>query len=390
MLKNLLLINAQLRGYKGLQEVAINEQGIIRLIEPINKDNRKLKEKQILDLEGDWLSLGGIDLQINGGLGLAFPDVEIKDLEKLKQISNFLWQKGVDGFLPTIVTTSVEKIERSLAVIAKFRDTQKNERAQAKILGVHLEGPFLNYAKRGAHPAEYLLPLTLDNVKRVLGDYQDLVKLITLAPELDKTGKIIPFLRKQGITVSLGHSLAKAEEAREAFKQGASMVTHAFNAMPSLHHREPGLLGEAIINPDVFCGLIADGNHVCPTTIKILLQASNYEQGIFLVSDALSPMGLGDGIYPWDKREIKINKGTARLKDGTLAGTTLPLLVGVENLVKWKICSLEQAIAMATDSPRKAIGLGTLSVGESANLLRWHWDEDQGDLTWQRLEFLQK
>jgi N-acetylglucosamine-6-phosphate deacetylase len=101
-------------------------------------------------------------------------------------------------------------------------------------------------------------------------------------------------------------------------------------------------------------------------------------------------MGLGDGIYPWDKREIKINKGTARLKDGTLAGTTLPLLVGVENLVKWKICSLEQAIAMATDSPRKAIGLGTLSVGESANLLRWHWDEDQGDLTWQRLEFLQK
>jgi N-acetylglucosamine-6-phosphate deacetylase len=113
------------------------------------------------------------------------------------------------------------------------------------------------------------------------------------------------------------------------------MVTHAFNAMPSLHHRQPGLLGAAIINSDVYCGLIADGNHVCPMMLEIILKASNYEQGVFLVSDALAPIGLVEGVYPWDEREITVTQGTARLADGTLSGTTLPLLVGVQNLVKW-------------------------------------------------------
>jgi N-acetylglucosamine-6-phosphate deacetylase len=164
------------------------------------------------------------------------------------------------------------------------------------------------------------------------------------------------------------------------------MVTHAFNAMPSLHHRQPGLLGAAIINSQVFCGLIADGNHVCPTMMKILLSASNYERGIFLVSDALAPLGLPDGIYPWDSREIEINSGTAKLFDGTLAGTTLPLLAGVNNLVKWGICSIESAIAMATESPRQAIGLSGIAVGQPAHLLRWHWSPERSQLTWKRLE----
>jgi N-acetylglucosamine-6-phosphate deacetylase len=166
------------------------------------------------------------------------------------------------------------------------------------------------------------------------------------------------------------------------------MVTHAFNAMPSLHHRQPGLLGAAIVNANVYCGLIADGNHVCPTMLEIILKASNYEQGIFLVSDALSPIGLAEGIYPWDERQITVTQGTARLADGTLSGTTLPLLVGVENLVKWG-CDLEKAIAMATTSPRKAINLSStnVTVGQQANLLRWHWDEAQQKLSWLRLKF---
>ena len=164
------------------------------------------------------------------------------------------------------------------------------------------------------------------------------------------------------------------------------MVTHAFNAMPSLHHRQPGLLGAAIVNPKVFCGLIADGNHVCPEMIDIFLRASNYSQGVFLVSDALAPMGLADGVYPWDSRTIEITNGTARLANGTLAGTTLPLLVGVKNLVQWGFCPPEDAIAMATESPRKAIGLSSMLVGQSANLLRWNWDEGQNSLTWERLQ----
>jgi N-acetylglucosamine-6-phosphate deacetylase len=257
----------------------------------------------------------------------------------------------------------------------------------AKIIGVHLEGPFLNHEKRGAHPAQYLLTPTVETVQWILGDYNHIVKLITLAPELDPTNEVIPYLCSQGIHISLGHSQATVEEAETAFKLGASMVTHAFNAMPPLHHRHPGLLGAAILNPNIYCGLIADGQHVCPMMIEFLLRASEQENGIFLVSDALSPIGLPDGIYPWDARQIEVSNGTARLAGGTLAGTTLPLLVGVENLVKWGICSPGIAIALATESPRKAMGLPGISVGQSANFLRWHWQEETSQLTWERWDF---
>ena len=369
MTVDLLISNARIVGYEGLQQIAIAAAKIKNIAPQLD-----LNVKSHLDLNGDWLSLGGVDLQINGGLGLAFPDLETKDLPKLEKICNFLWQQGVDGFLPTIVTTSVEKIRRSLATTAQFMAVQKAD--TARILGVHLEGPFLNYQKRGAHPAQYLLPLTVENIKHILGDYSQIVKIITLAPELDPSGTAIAYLKDKQITVSLGHSLATSREAKQAFKQGATMVTHAFNAMPSLHHRQPGLLGEAIVNPNVYCGLIADGNHVCPTMLEIVLKASNYDRGIFIVSDALSPMGLPDGVYPWDEREITVTKGTARLADGTLSGTTLPLLTGVSNLVGWG-CDPEKAIAMATESPRKAINLSGMAIGQTASLLRWYWNDQQ-------------
>jgi N-acetylglucosamine-6-phosphate deacetylase len=163
------------------------------------------------------------------------------------------------------------------------------------------------------------------------------------------------------------------------------MVTHAFNAMPSLHHREPGLLGAALTNPNVMCGFIADGEHVSAIMIDLLLRASNYEQGLFLVSDALAPLGLPDGVYPWDSRQIEVKNGTARLPDGTLSGTTLSLLVGVRNLIHWEICDLEKAIALATIAPRKAIGLPQIGDGEAATLLRWHYDDAKKELTWERL-----
>ena len=368
----LILTNVRIPGYVGLQQLTIQDEVIISL-QP--QSSFTTSDGLVLDLLGNWISLGGIDLQINGALGLAFPDLSFDTVNQLKDINQFLWQQGVDGYLPTLVTTSVENIQRSLSVLAT---------SNPSILGVHLEGPFLNPAKRGAHPAEYLLPLTLDTVKRVLGDYASVVKVITLAPELDETGEVIPYLRSLGIIVSLGHSLATAAQAQHAFNQGATMVTHAFNAMPPLHHREPGLLGAAIAHPQVRCGLIADGQHVSPIMMEILLRSSQYEQGVFLVSDALSPLGLPDGIYPWDTRQIEVIDGTARLLDGTLSGTTLPLLVGVQNLVKWGICDVEQAIALATVAPRRAIELSTEYVGQPAHLLRWHQSES-GELQWERL-----
>lgn len=392
------IINVRLPGYQGLQEISVT-QGTIEKISPMRVFEKGMRSPDgLLDVGGEWLSLGGVDLQINGALGLAFPEVNLENSHKIPEISKLLWEQGVDGFLPTIVTTSVGNIQRSLSIFADA-SSQQNDKASAQILGVHLEGPFLNYQKRGAHPAEYLLPLTIDNVKRILGDYASIVKVITLAPELDD-GEAIEYLRSLGITISLGHSQATETQAQRAFNTGATMVTHAFNAMPSLHHREPGLLGAAIVHPDVMCGLIADGQHVSPTMIKMLLCASDYEKGIFLVSDALSPLGLPDGIYPWDTRQIEVKNGTARLPDGTLSGTTLPLLVGVQNLVKWGICQIEDAIALATIAPRRAIGLlkepskrdrqknnqTSPYLSQSAHqLLRWHLDES-GELTWKRLQ----
>lgn len=384
MKDRILIANSRLLGHQGLQQILIHNQTIIAIAPdlPLNSHT------SVIDMAGDIVSLGGIDLQINGALGLAFPDLTDNDRGKLTEIGRFLWQQGIDGYLPTIVTTSIEKIHQSLAVIAEYISKEALSIPTAQILGVHLEGPFLAYEKRGAHPAEYLLPLTLEKVKQVLGDYTNLVKIITLAPELNPSGEVISYLDSQKITVSLGHSLATAEQAQKAFKNGASMVTHSFNAMPGLHHRQPGLLGAAITNPKVYCGLIADGNHVCPEMIQILLKASNYDEGIFLVSDALAPLGLADGVYPWDSRTIEVTKGTARLADNTLAGTTLPLLVGVKNLVEWGICDVENAIAMATKSPRKAISLSSNLIGQPANLLRWHWDKTNNNLTYKRLSYI--
>ncbi len=400
MTSDLNIINARVPGYQGLQQIRINAQAIIEAISltayPANavmdipSSVEASHELPTIDVAGDWVSLGGVDLQINGGLGLAFTDLSLDDRKQLREICQYLWRQGVDAFLPTLVTTSVENIERSLSIFADFVTSQPQEQPAAQILGVHLEGPFLNPQKRGAHPAEYLLPLTIDNVKRVLGDYAHVVKVMTLAPELDSTDEVIPYLHSLGITISLGHSQATATQAKRAFELGALMVTHAFNAMPGLHHREPGLLGAALVHPGVYCGLIADGQHVSPMMIDLLLRACRgttrpYEGKIFLVSDALAPIGLPDGVYPWDTRQIEVKNGTAQLSDGTLAGTTRPLLTGVENLVQWGVCEVGEAIALATEAPRIAISLPGFAAGQPAQLLRWHLDETTSKLTWERL-----
>lgn len=384
-MNNCRIINAQIPGYPGRQEIVIREGKISQIAECLVAD-----DLPTLDVSGDWISLGGVDLQINGALGLAFPDVRMDDLGKLTEICDFLWAQGVDEFLPTIVTTSIDNIHRSLGVFAKFMAHQHPGTAQ--MLGVHLEGPFLNPQKRGAHPAVYLQPLRLDSVAAVLSKFIHVVKAMTLAPELDPTGAVIHYLRSLGIIVSLGHSAADFAQAENAFSSGASMVTHAFNAMPGLHHREPGLLGAALTHPGVRCGFIADGQHVHPAMLQLLLRSGEYAQGLFLVSDALSPLGLPDGKYPWDSREIEVIDGTARLADGTLSGTTRSLLVGVQNLVKWGICDTGNAIAMATISPRRAlleprpwgVELPDDYIGQSANLLRWHCHLDR-QLSWSRL-----
>jgi N-acetylglucosamine-6-phosphate deacetylase len=382
-----ILLNAQLPRKPGRYCLEV-QHGLVLSIMPMAKVLGNAV--QAIDLKGDWISLGGVDLQINGALGLAFPDLQDQHLPTLGKIATFLWGQGIDGFLPTLVTTPADNIQRSLAVIRTFQKLSAPG-PQAQILGVHLEGPFLNPAKRGAHPEEFLQPLTLERVQNLVGDFLDVVKVITLAPELDPTGTVIDWLRSHHITVSLGHSLATAAQAQAAFDQGATMVTHAFNAMPGLHHRQPGLLGAALQHPQVACGFIADGQHIGSTMLDLFLRicrgrVGNREgqcEGLFLVSDALAPLGLPDGVYPWDSREIAVQQGTARLPEGTLVGTTLPLLEGVKNLVEWGLCEVGDAIALATEAPRQSMGLPGLTAGKPAHLLRWHWDGQT--LSWERL-----
>lgn len=380
------LINARLPHWEQQYYELEIEQGIIKTIKPQSAE--KKNDRAVLDLQGDWLSLGGVDLQINGALGLPFPDLESHHCDQLLEISKFLWEQGIDGFLPTIVTTSPEKMARSLSTITDYLQQYQTENfPNSKILGVHLEGPFLHSKKRGAHPEKYLLALTLDNFEALIGKYREQVRVVTLAPEISSDEKIIAKLRSRypRTLISLGHSLATATEAESAFNQGASLVTHAFNAMPSLHHREPGLLGAALSYEGIKCGFIADGKHISPGMLGLLLRMGEGAKRLFLVSDALAPLGLGDGVYPWDDREIKVTEGTAQLADGTLAGTTLSLLSGVTNLVNWGLCDVESAIALATESPREAIGEKGFSVGQPASLLRWHFEATTQHLTWKRL-----
>lgn len=386
MTDSFLIINARVPHVQGVQQIWIQDGAICAIAPEIAP---RATSMPILDVAGDWVSLGGIDLQINGALGLAFPNLNSSNVDQLQAICQFLWDQGVDGFLPTIVTTSIDNIHRALATISAAKlpggASYSPHSSASQILGVHLEGPFLNPQKRGAHPEEYLLPLTVEQVKRVLGDYASVVKVMTLAPELDPTGDAIAYLRSLGIIVSLGHSQATAAQAQQAFAGGASMVTHAFNAMPSLHHREPGLLGTAISASTVQCGFIADGQHVSKIMLDVFLRASRYDEGAFLVSDALAPLGLPDGRYPWDSREIEVTQGTARLLDGTLSGTTLSLFQGVQNLVRWKICDVETAIALATTAPRRAIGLSSSYLHQPAHLIRWVIDSKTDTLSWQRI-----
>ncbi|MDB9496894.1 N-acetylglucosamine-6-phosphate deacetylase [Spirulina major CS-329] len=375
-----LLTYARLPGRSGLHHIYF-EGGAIAAITLASPAPEALPRVPQFDFEGDWLSLGGIDLQINGGLGLAFPDLHSDDHPNLDKIAAYLWDQGVDGFCPTLVTTSIQKIHQALAVIAAspLRHPQPH---RAQILGVHLEGPCLNPSKRGAHPAAHLQPLSREMMASIIGDYGDLVKIVTLAPELDPSGDAIAFLTAQNIIVSLGHSLATASDAHQAFDQGATMVTHAFNAMPPLHHRDPGLLGAALTRATVRCGVIADGEHVCPLMLDLLLRMER--DGVFLVSDALAPIGLPDGDYPWDDRTITVTHGTARLDAHTLAGTTLPLLAGVENLVRWGICEPGRAIALATEAPRRAIAQAGLTRGQTGPFLRWSRHPQTAALHWQR------
>ena len=356
--------------------IGLDDQGLICRIEAMQADAQQAVE----DWNGDWLSPRGVDLQINGGLGLAFPELSAADLPRLEELLDLLWRDGVEAIAPTLVTCGIAPLRQALAVLRQARRQHRPD--QCRLLGAHLEGPFLAEARRGAHPREHLANPNLKALGERIGGFETEVALVTLAPELEGASAVIGRLRELGISVALGHSAANAEQASAGFDQGVAMLTHAFNAMPGMHQRAPGPLGEACRRGGIALGLIADGVHVHPT-MAVLLQRLAPEQTV-LVSDALAPYGLADGVHRWDERVLLVKNGTCRLEDGTLAGVTLPLLEGVKRLARWSEAP-SAAIWSATVAPRRVINGATGSINALmgrplTQLLRWR--QKDGDLQW--------
>jgi N-acetylglucosamine-6-phosphate deacetylase len=334
------------------------------------------------DWGGDWLSPAGVDLQINGGLGLAFPELTPADLPRLLELLELLWRDGVEAICPTLVTCGVAPLRQALAVLEQARQQHRPGRCQ--LLGAHLEGPFLNPARRGAHPEQHIAAPSPEALAERIGGFEDQIDLVTLAPELAGADAVIAALRERGIVVSLGHSAAGEAEAAAAFDAGVTMLTHSFNAMAGLHHRSPGPVAAAALRGGIALGLIADGVHVHPS-MALLLQRLAPEQ-VVLVSDALAPYGLGEGRHRWDERVLLVQDGSCRLEDGTLAGVTLPLLEGVVRLASWG-APPERAIAAATVLPRRVLGdqrsCEAMLIGTPLReTLRWR--EQPTGLSWQR------
>ena len=231
--------------------------------------------------------------------------------------------------------------------------------------------------------SQHLAGPSLAALNERIAGYEQEIALVTLAPELPGAQEVIAALQQRGILVSLGHSEASESQAAEAFATGVGMITHVCNAMAGLHHRAPGPIAAAALRGDVALGLIADGVHVAPS-MAVLLQRLMPEQ-VLLVSDALAPYGLADGVHRWDQRALIVENGSCRLEDGTLAGVTLPLLEAVRRLASWS-GDADRAIAAATVLPRRLLGAPD---GAAAQLLglplaqTLRWSGDAANLRWQ-------
>jgi len=372
------LTNVRLPACPGLWRITLDGDNQIAGLEPLSAGTAAAGD----DWGGDWLSPGGVDLQINGGLGLAFPELQEGDLPRLLELLELLWRDGVEAIAPTLVTCGIPELRQALAVLRQARAAHRPGRSQ--LLGAHLEGPFLAPARRGAHPSLHLATPSLEALQQRIGGFEGEIALVTLAPELPGADAVIAELRRLGILVSLGHSEANEAQASAAFSQGVGMLTHAFNAMPGLHHRNPGPIAAAALGGHVALGLIADGVHVAPS-MALLLQRLAPDQ-VVLVSDALAPYGLADGVHRWDQRALIVENGSCRLEDGTLAGVTLPLLEGVRRLARWG-GDVDRAIAAATVLPRQLVGAAADCRSQLLGLplveaLRWSGPSD--DLRWRR------
>lgn len=321
--------------------------------------------EQLVDLKGDLLIPGYVDLQVNGGDGILFN--EDPSVETLSRIAAAHRRLGATTILPTLISDSraitQAAIEAAVAAIG---------RKVPGVAGLHLEGPHLSVAKKGAHDATFIRPMTDADLQQLLQAKQALPILkVTIAPE-NVPAHYVTALAEAGVLVSLGHTNASYETCREYMDAGASCVTHLFNAMSPLNSREPGLVGATLNSSRVYAGLIADGYHVHPESMRLAFNTNARASKMFLVSDAMAVAGTDQSGFMLNERRVSRKDGRLTLDDDTLAGADLALTQAIKTLVTQSGVSLEAALQAAITVPAELINYSVALTADVTELTSLH------------------
>ena len=319
---------------------------------------------QSLDAQGNNLLPGFIDLHVHGAMGHEVMDASPTGLEEM---ARFYASHGVTSFLATTWTADHPSIIKALELVEEM---QGPIQGGATLLGVHLEGPYLNPTRCGAQDVNLIRRAAKEEALEILDT--GVIRLIALAPEFEENLWLIDECVKQGITVSAAHTTANYTQMQKAAEHGISQLTHSFNAMEGLGHRELGTIGAAMILPQISCELIADNIHVHPAAQKILVDVKT-PSGVILVTDAIRAAGLPDSDYMLDERSVHIENGAVRLSNGTLAGSVLTMEHALKNVCSATGRSLTEMWITSSLNAARAIGVssqkGSLEVGKDADLV---------------------
>ncbi|MBB3128595.1 N-acetylglucosamine-6-phosphate deacetylase [Paenibacillus rhizosphaerae] len=316
-----------------------------------------------VDGQGQLLIPGMIDVHIHGANGFDMMDGMESSIQEVSRICALT---GCTSFLATSVTSSLEDL---MSMIRSVKQVAGKE-VGARIAGIHLEGPYLNVKRKGMQNEKYLRHPDIQEMAHIFKEAGDLIRMVTIAPELPGGMELLTWLIDRGVIVALAHSDATYEEAKLAFQAGASHVTHCFNGMRPIHHRDPGLVAAAFEEPHVSLQAIVDHVHLHPAIVRLMHRLKG-ASGMVLITDALQAMGLGDGVYQFGGHEVTVTDGTARLKDGTLASSTVTMNEALKHTVELGI-SLTDAVQMASMTPARVLGLdqiGNIEIGNSADLV---------------------
>lgn len=337
--------------------------GKLKRIEPTQELDKIESDAELIDGNGMWLIPGMIDVHIHGANGYDMMD---GTEDSIQEVSRACAATGCTSFLATSVSSTMEDL---LNMIRSVKSVIGREQG-ARIAGIHLEGPYLNPKRKGMQNEKYLRHPNLEEIKLIFQEAGSLIKMVTIAPELPGGLELTSYLKEQGVVIAVAHSDATYEEAKLAFAAGASHVTHCFNGMRPIHHRDPGLIVAAFEEPHVSLQAIVDQVHLHPAIVRLMHRLKGPE-GMVLITDALQAMGLGDGNYMFGGHHVTVSEGIARLADGTLASSTVTMNEALRLTVANGI-SMEDAVHMAATTPARILGLshkGKIEAGYDADLV---------------------